>query len=825
MRKRLNTGIGLAALAVVGLACLLWGPWSLPTSAVPAPVLATPASYSEQLPETGSRASAERARRFPAPASTIASSQGSDDASLGLEIAIFARFVDEHDQPLATVRLSMNNGLRRLESISTTDGRAQFLIASDDRLLDNDLVLEFEKQGRIPVRRTLSRSLRESHDFGKVQLLPAGTLVGRVLDEQGMPVVAQISAAFSPAPMSESDRERQLHLGIGLELATAESRTETDGTFEVSGLPGGTFVIVARIPEHPRALSSPVDLHPGSSRSVGALVMREAKPANRIAGTVLTPEGVPFADGIVELWVPGAARNANPTAARTRTGENGMFVFSVPSRSRFHVVLVDERTREERIRLNNVVAGGAPVQLVAPEVRIAQVRVSSSSGAAIEGAFIAATDLDGVGIRLEPTSPEPGLWRFPVPTRPFQLSVGAPGHELEHLSAHDPTTIESTLELTLRPTRVARIRGVVSRDGVPVAGAKVAAYRRLEGPHRLSTGFGTRVEASPISELARTDKSGHFELANLRERALVLLVRHGGEIALEFGPVPVDRGDTVWKLPLPMPGEVRGRVLLAEGRDPRGLIIGASRGDGEVRAMSLEADGNFHFARLAPGDWQVRCIEPGLGRVSDRTAHPSRTRPRPQVRLASGESTEIQLDLRYQERRHVRGYITAAPDGPTRWTMVLDGREVRVGPDGRFSAELFTARRPVRLALRGAYGPSVSLLVEDRLDLDSEDNEWNLDLRTGVLELHSVPAFDIHPARGGSDPVKVKLEQSGPEGRRTTIDVSAHGGGPLVLRGLPVGLYDLHFRDETNGRDPDGAESCRTSLELLPGEHKVVSVR
>jgi hypothetical protein len=300
-----------------------------------------------------------------------------------------------------------------------------------------------------------------------------------------------------------------------------------------------------------------------------------------------------------------------------------------------------------------------------------------------------------------------------------------------------------------------------------------------------------------------------------------------GRVVLEHGPILVglDDPERRLELELPSPGSIEGRVLLAEGRDPAGILIGASRGDGEVRAISLGSEPEFRLEGLAPGNWQVRpmakLFNPNL--LNDRRAYPEREAPTWDVVLEAGQAARFDLDLRNQALCRVRGRVRLTPDGPSSWRFHLREEYGEVASDGTFHVDTFEPGATT-LSLWANYGPSKSLAINEQLDLRAGETDWALDLLTAELELTGVPAFESQDPRRQEEPELLRLQWTGSGAKQGTLRVLSHGGGPLVLRGLPPGAWTVDTRYLKDGSADREWHRHPTEILLAPGDRQVIEL-
>ena len=753
---------------------------------------------------------------------TPAPAAGGDTAA-GLEPGVVRTFrahvVDEDGAPIPGARLSVE--LDDVEHTATggADGVVTVSLPPDTPRRNGWFNPTVTAEARTSQRFGVRGNFEGEHFLGEVVLLPAGAVVGRVLDERGAPLRASVLGCDAPEGWTALERERFETLGEGLR-SRRHGWTGTDGSFRLESVESGEVVVVASRAGMLRAMSAPFELAVGESHDVGALVLRAPPPENRIAGRVLDEHGAPAPALLVELWNPGVKRNVQPEAVSVRSAEDGSFAFSVPSTATYHVVLFDQELREEVARVETVAAGTDDVVLRVPRERWLEIGVLNAAGEKLEDAWITTADAEGFGMRHRAEHAETGIWRLQVPGRPFQFWVHAPEFETEWSGIFaDRELVPDRFDFVLRESSSARLRGTITDGGAPVARAAVRGYRAVERPSRLVTGFATRLVDRPTVSSGATGEDGEYELTFDQEAVVHLLVLVDGKFVHEYGPVQLDPSREGQRLDLALPprGSIHGRVLVAEGRDPAGLLVGASRGDGDLRTMKLGPEATYRFSDLAAGDWQVRIVTENSHLLDDRRTIGAHEEAEVDVHLDPGAGVQYDLDLRHEVFHRVNGQLRFAPDGPSEWWYWIDRQRGELDSDGRFTVDTFGAGA-LGLSLWAEVSPSVRMSVRDSLTLVPGDNDWIVDRPTAELELSGVPAFTRDEARN-HEPELLRLERDAEERLRVIVSVQQHGGGPLRLRGLPEGTWSVSVRFEEDGSPGSSWKTVLEGLELGAGAH------
>jgi hypothetical protein len=207
----------------------------------------------------------------------------------------------------------------------------------------------------------------------------------------------------------------------------------------------------------------------------------------------------------------------------------------------------------------------------------------------------------------------------------------------------DPPAPGSMLEVQLE--RLNHLRGRVVADGKAVAGAKVSSFTDVGDAVLTVNGF--RSLHKPIEAATTiTDDDGTFELAYEGEDSLWIRAEFAGFAAAELEPV-APATSPVLVLELVRGGSIEGVVILPDGVDAEGTIVGISRCDGFPRTQRAAAGGQFRFDNLTPGPWQVMRRDQDFDPTSLRLST-SRSPGTPlewSCEVSDGRTTRFDLDL------------------------------------------------------------------------------------------------------------------------------------------------------------------------------------
>jgi hypothetical protein len=113
-------------------------------------------------------------------------------------------------------------------------------------------------------------------------------------------------------------------------------------------------------------------------------------------------------------------------------------------------------------------------------------------------------------------------------------------------------------------------------------------------------------------------------------------------------------------------------VLAGDGRSADGVIVGASRGDGEAQTVRSGPGGAFRFDRLTPGQWLVRQTDREIrAGASTMTITTGEARFDWSCRVDEGATTHFDVDLRTQSGSAVRGEVRVDGAAAAGWKVSL----------------------------------------------------------------------------------------------------------------------------------------------------------
>lgn len=744
------------------------------------------------------------------------------DRNLPLEASarrtrVKARIVDKAHRPLADGVLRYVDP-RRIEyhacsAPSTGDGRVELELADEALVVawtqtTDGLIFASEAEHHALTFFRASPDTGATTDLGEIVLEPGGSVSGFILDENGRGapdvevVVADLRLGTDAATARYAGPER----GLG----RPRTRSDGQGRYHVTNVRTGGARVWARADGGLWSYSEPLEIQPGFQTTGVDVELTRVSEHDRITVHVVGPDGGD---------VPQARVYATPTRPFDPhhyqvADEEGRLRLLPDAATSYVLVAEDPHDRWPPV-LRQAVAPGDDVELQLNERRRITLRVTDSEGQPVQDVNIA---LDVRGL----PSPHPHVldvreqsgvqFSLALPDDPFWVTVSADGFVSERLGRVDPA--EAT-DLTVELQREQHLRGRVTADGRPLAGATVSSCRLTEGFRLRVFGFQTHYECL-LSESVETAADGRFALPFLPSKQdSILVVRAPGWARTEWGPFssePLPDGARTGDLEIEMlrGGTLTGRVFTAGGVDPAGQLVMASRGDADPHSTRTDEDGRFTFEHLTPGDWRVE------HRMQAEEAFVRIVRPDEftsdewSCEVVNEATTVHDIDLTQAGDVTFSGRLLIDSQPATGWSARLHSTQPGAG---RSSDAVLDAHGMFELQrTAGTYQLTLSSPTEDQgvtpvqmeltfpVTLRPTGSEWSADVTTGRLR-GSVP---------GATTVRWRLEGS-PSG---VCFLTSRGDGTFEAS-LPAGAGLLDFRDETPERE--GAWSNPWRIEVPSG--------
>ncbi|MEX1026150.1 MAG: carboxypeptidase-like regulatory domain-containing protein [Planctomycetota bacterium] len=649
-------------------------------------------------------------------------------------------------------------------------------------------------------------------ELGEVALEPAGAIEGRVLTANGRP------AAGAWVEVDTSDLRTQRAYG---EERVRRSQTghatpvaDEHGRFRLDGVPVGDVRLWAGLAGELATLTGPIEVRPGT-RSTGLEI---------VLGTLESEEFI-----TVEVRLPDgtAAAYARVKAKYSSFGGSGSRTFTADAEGRFRIAYVpaSPRTirvqdREKRFASAYVedARGGDHLSLQLLENEYLELTLTGD-GDPIAAVAIGCYDVDRSDVLVPNASVlrEADRYRIPIPPQPFQVEVIAEGYRQATLGPFDGLAAPRSLEEAL--LSLPGLRGLVTGNAGPVAGARVELYQVVEG-RTHHDGFFVRVWPHAKAE-TKTRPDGTFRLTFREPGMFYLRVSHADYAPTELGPYHLDPevGRAGVAVALSAGGVIEG-VVRIPGVSAAGRIVAISRGDGRSETVRCDAEGAFRFERLVPGRWQVELADeerrPGN---SSTTSDGSPFREEEiawNCEVQAGETTRFDLRERRIAPVELAGTLTIDGGGAEGWVARLDDDAGFTKTDGPRTALDESGAFTLAVDEPGEYRLSIldpsqaAKVVTTRVLLSAGRNAWSARFDTGELVLHSL----AEPAAESVDFLVAERE-----GFVFLCWLRPGGDAPLRLSGVPAGPCRVtrHRGHSLDEQDVLTGDETRLRVEVRAG--------
>lgn len=828
---------GLGGLALLALVVVLWRWDASPNGAALGPPVARPEDPAapgdgpEALPSEAQSSANARASVDGAPRAQAAEHDANVEPDAP-KLVLRARLLDPQGRPIAGARLTAADVEGQPSVESRSDGWAQLELDWPMRLTVGNsswAVVEAGGEGLTKVRREERIDGPCVVQFGEIRLSAGGRIRGRVLDHDGTPLkgggVFLVQGAERGDPVLE-DLRRTRAEGFGSLHAQGgrHALLDAEGRYVIEGVPPVPVSVVCGAWGRYTAYTPPLEVRPGEEGHAPDLILEPVRGENTIRGVVLDEAGESVVGAEVHAFENRGARNIDPQAMGRSGGSDGSFELVVPLGRRFTLEVEHPTRRGIFVLAHDVESGTQGLELRFPVARTIEFHLLDREGNAVETPYVSFSDEEGYGMSMRPEPLADGGVVVSVPAVPFYAYANARGHLGQRLGPFDPATVAERVEVVLE--RAGGLRGRVTFAGSPVPGAKVHLHTPPEG-QPFSTFSGelvTRFGGTYWNrEFVEADAEGRFELFLRVDGTYTLHAQSQGLARAESPAYTLRKQESVEgiELELATPASIEGRVLVAEGVDSLGILVGATRGDGHVQLCETTSDGSYRFEGLAAGGWQLaRC------RPSDREwLEMGRTWPAPgvdelpvHVRVGEGESVRYDLDLTHERLCVLRGSLAFDGVAATGWSAQLATRDdhtsITLGSDGRFDLQVRTTGACF-LRLRSGALSGGELSLQQSLALEAGANTWQRDFDTGRLRIEGLAPSSV----SGEDRNRRTYElQWQPRDGEPTMSFAFEPDADRVLdvAGLPAGQVTLQRYVAVEGRR-DAASQEVQAFEIVAG--------
>jgi len=567
-----------------------------------------------------------------------------ETAAPPLPARVLARFVDEAGLPVAGVRVTALERDERAREVSGADGRVEFAV---HRALPQprgwSQEFRAERAGFATVSLTATLTEGAAAHLGDVVLAPGSVVYGRVVTPDGRGVAgALVRTSTAPAPEREDDSERELRYGPeGWDGPTVASND--DGSFALAGVPPGPQRLWAKAAGTRFAQSAEFTVVLGEDMYGVDLTLEPWHRADHIRGRVVGPDGEPVGGAGIAYSMRGEGRGFSSSLS---ADAGGTFELLIPYSGAYRFTASDPEKRWADGVARDV-RPGAEIVIELAEIHWIEVTAATLDGEPIERFAVKVENVDGTYAHWDPLGDRPGgTARMSAPPEEFQVTLEAPGYASASRGPFGSGAVPDRLDFTLE--RAPCLIGRVLASGKPIAGARV----ELRDSHRTTdvvcNGFPILME-SHGSASDTSGEDGSFELPIAESGEFFVYAKADGWVGVFTGPLRLEAGmaPAAIELSLAEGGTIEGRVLVAEGKQAAGVIVGASCGDGLGRTQRAGPGGSFRFEGLTPGMWQVVRRDAEIDPNSSTTSYAgSRSEPiQWDCEVFDGRVTWFDLDL------------------------------------------------------------------------------------------------------------------------------------------------------------------------------------
>lgn len=515
-------------------------------------------------------------------------------------ILVTGRTVDAGNAPIANANIQLLSGKSRKPIVNTKTDSQGSVHFTFDAEAERPLHLNIQHPNYAS-REFWIGSQGPKHALGNIEMAAACSIRGTLVDAKENPIKG------ASINITHSANGGQVYNVV----------TGSNGGFDVSGLPSGfaTFRIAdvhyVLAEKNLRCLTSP----PSTSNITLKALSRD--PSELYNGIVMNEEGAPVPNAPIVYWYDGDRYISSVDLTADKDGR-----FSFPRNPRIcNFEAWDPAGKLAPARIFNAQPGKEILQFTLKSAKKVAVKAVGPGGAPVNHYNLTIRDArrpefqDNLSRRpwtfarkvLSPydqtiTSAD-GVGSVAAPgDGPFVITIEAPEFEFKQLECPRPNDT-NPIEVPLTPK--AAVRGKVVSAGAPVAGANVELL--LGNGKQFKSfveGFPSAAFAKPIYK-TKSAANGEFILYIDDSERFLISAAADGYAPEFFGPSTkseLENGGPVI-LTLGKGGSVRGKVTMASGESPDGVIVAIHDGLSVPRTVRCDEAGQFRFDDCRPGKW------------------------------------------------------------------------------------------------------------------------------------------------------------------------------------------------------------------------------
>lgn len=599
----------VAAVGVLAAAGVLW--WSSSDAGRAAQarveVVAEPATREEQAAQPSELVVDDESVRegVATPAAIVAGSAPAAPQPVAApprSAWVRARFVDSLGAPWEGVSFEPR-GLAKSGALSDADGRVLLEMSLWGDSAEVPVELVARRTGCATKSLNATLPVARETDLGEVVLLPGSRVIGRVVDDHGR-VREGAYVGLAAVEFDEPDEAHLRRHGDGSFDRIVNVVSERDGAFALDGVPAGQWRLYGIAEASRYGWTEPFEVVAGADVFGIEVRVPAMLETDRITGIVLDPSGEPVPNARM-LHTYSTEHESGSVGGNS--DDQGRFEIVIQRDTTYDFFAFDPDNRYVAAFADDIAPGTRDLELRLGEKSYFQVRVRDREGKPVDGCTfgiaLGADQAHQIGGDRDATPVEPGVYQLARPPIEFALSVEAPGFKPFDEQELSPPTEGEIRDVVLERARV--LRGRVTADRIPLEGAHVALFAERPDTRILRDGFPCRFDPSARAE-STSGNAGAFEIGCDVEDTLWLRVTATGWAAALVGPLrPATAAAGELEIELTRGGAIEGRVILADGRDAAGEIVGVNCGDAAPRTMRAGPQGRYRFEALTPGTWQV----------------------------------------------------------------------------------------------------------------------------------------------------------------------------------------------------------------------------
>jgi len=594
----------------------------------------------------------------------------------------------------------------------------------------------------------------------------------------------------APLPVFVKKLEEKLPFGI--------TKTSPDGSFSLKGLRKGLTSVLIVAKDLVRTIKT-TTIRPGKTRDLGIITLREGQ---KLFGKVLDAEGKPLAGVLVSIS-PKTPIPISFGRKPKRTDPKGFFEFKGLGRGQ-HFILT-KLNKDLPWKLDGPFRPGDKIEIRTEPTFARKVIVQTKGGEPVASpSFRLFLDLGG-----------------DVPPELFDMELKAAKH-LKKGKSLGTWLLQGlpkgnySLRVSAKPFAPAKVRVAMGKDWTskPVLcrllpGTSVSAIVQNRSGKPLPS---ARVYFRPTNRrgtilLGRTGRDGVLRIPLLPMNKGILIGRHP-RYALGHTEIPIPVKGATYRIVLPKPGGVEGRILDSASPlkkrytlflDPRWKT---RKPFGDLllpRFTVSQLDGRFRIGGLQPGEYRLMPFV-DIGKIASisQAMNLQReafllSRKRTKVLVPEGGIAQVTLDLAQTGTKkgtgRIHGFVRVDGRSGAGMEVALWGsatQRVKASANGSYQFSDLPKGHFRVMLIDGRNGIGETAIATRSVQLkDGEQKEVNFDIQLGTLEVQI-----LDPKGRPYDGAQIILASKGINGSWITVHTNDQG---RFRQRVPLGKWTLQL--------------------------------